>query len=74
MRKAIRVDGRILLPLDPTDEEFDYALSMYTPAERERLARDVSRVLKWGVWRLKHPTLAGLLDAAYLCGLAMIRS
>lgn len=72
MRKAMRIDGRIILPPDPTDKEFAYAIDMHTPKERERLARELTSMLRWTVWRLKHPRLAEFLDAAYCAGLAIV--
>lgn len=75
MRKAIRLDdGSIRVPRDMTDEEFSYALSIHTPAERDRLAKTLTSSLKWTVWRLRHPKLAALLDALVYAGHGALHS
>lgn len=74
MRKAIRVDdGSIRVPRDMTDEEFDYAWGLHTPRERERLAKQTNRMLRWTVWRMKHPRLAAFLDGAAYVGSTVMR-
>lgn len=65
---AVRVGSEIWVR-PGVSEDIDAALEMMTLYERERTARQLTRMLRWAVWRMKHRRLAAWLDAIAHCGL-----
>lgn len=71
---ALRVANEVWVPRNATEADHDTAWAMMTAEERRRTAGQIARVLKWTVWRMKHPRLAAFLDGIAYVGMQMIQS